>query len=89
MGPVSSAFIEYKDRQHPNTQQPVIFYRGRNWFLPQQNLSDPFYDFLDGFSRVRMVVEKNIKNVQNRLEISFLNMFLKKFCTISNNETAT
>jgi hypothetical protein len=22
------------------------------------NLSDPFYDFLDGFSRLRMVVEK-------------------------------
>jgi hypothetical protein len=35
---------------------------GRNRFLPRQNLSDPFYDFLDGFYRLRMVVEK-IKNI--------------------------
>ncbi len=30
----------------------------RSRFLSRQNLSDPFYDFLDGFSRLRMVAEK-------------------------------
>jgi hypothetical protein len=53
------------------------FCRGRNRFLPRQNLSHPIYDFLDGFSQLRMVVEQNQKYVQNRLEISFMNMFSK------------
>jgi hypothetical protein len=43
----------------------------------QQNLSDQCFHFIDGFSRPKIVLEKIIKYVQNRPEMSCLNRFLK------------
>jgi hypothetical protein len=49
----------------------------RNQVLLQQNLLDQNHYFLDGFSQLRMILDKNYKYVHNCLEMSFLNMFLK------------
>jgi hypothetical protein len=44
---------------------------------PWQKLSDQCRYFLDGFSRLRVILDRKIKDVQNCLKIRFLNMFSK------------
>ncbi len=60
------------------------FYSVRNRFLPWWNLSDQCCYFLDGFSQLRMGLEKNFKYCQNRLKRSFLDMFLTILYDVSS-----
>jgi hypothetical protein len=66
---------DYKVQKVILLQKAQILYI--NDILLWQNVADQCCHFLDGFSQLWMVLEKNSKYVQNYLEISVLNMFLK------------
>jgi hypothetical protein len=85
---LSSTLLSRENPSRKLRYRSERFCCGRNRFLARQNLLDQCRHFLDEFSQLRMVLDRNERYVQNRLEISFLDLFLKILyvvCSPNNN----